>query len=315
MRTIESQNHNLEIIAGPCSIDTNNVQEVFDIANITTKDGPAVFGTRVVGLKSRTAFDSTGKGMGIDWESLDALMKDPHADIVSPSVIMAEKIVKETNMRVATEVMLPRIQLPQFVGRIPEGKLLAWNPSVNQLGWQVLESSRIAAENGWSIGLKNGKALGATLEEADDIEGTPTPMETTWEGLASYAQGVNEIIFIHRGVDVPGKGDHRNAPVHEAARRVKQRNPHAKMYFDPSHIFGPKMRGTIVDHTLRAMYMKDRDGFLYDGVLIEAGTSTTDTKQHITIPELRGLLADLSKFRRLRGPEPTGTIFQGASLS
>ncbi len=314
MKTIETQNQNLEIIAGPCSIDLNNFQEVFDIANIATKDGPAVFGTRVVGLKSRTAFDPSGKGMGIDWESLDTLMKNPQADVVSPSVRMAEEIVRETNMRVATEIMLPGIQLPQFVGRIPEGKLLAWNPSVNQLGWQVLESSRIAAENGWSIGLKNGKALGTTLEEANSTEGKSTPMETTWEGLASFAQGVSEIVFIHRGVDVPEKGDHRNAPVHEAARRVKQRNPQAKMYFDPSHIFGPKMRDTIVDHTLRAMHIKNEDGFLYDGILLEAGTSTTDTKQHITIPELQGLVVDLSKFRHLRGPTPKGIIFQGATL-
>lgn len=315
MKSIESQDYNLEIIAGPCSIDTNNVHEVFDIANITTKSGPGVFGTRVVGLKSRTALDPSGKGMGIDWETIDTLMKNPHADVLSPSVQMAEEIVRETNMRIATEVVLPDLQLPQFVGRIPKGKLLAWNPSVNQLGWQVLQSSRFAAENGWSIGLKNGKALGTTLEEAESTEGKPTPMEATWEGLASYAQGVNEIIFIHRGVDVPEKGDHRNAPVHEAARRVRQRNPSAKMYFDPSHIFGPKMRDAIVDHTLHAMHMKNGDGFLYDGILLEAGTSTTDTKQHITIPELEGLVIDLAQFRRLRGPEPKGTIFQGATLT
>lgn len=314
MKIIETQTHNLEIIAGPCSIDANNFQEIFAIANIATKNGPAVSGTRTVGLKSRTTFDATGKGMGIDWESIDILMKDPSSDIVSPSVMMAEEIVRETGMRVATEVMMPHLQLPQFVGRIPEGKLIAWNPSVNQLGWQVLESSRLAAENGWSIGLKNGKALGASLEEAASTEGTLTPMETTWEGLASYAQGVQEIIFIHRGVDVPEKGNHRNAPVHEAAQRVKKRNPQAKMFLDPSHIFGPKMRDNIVEQTLRAMHMKHGDGFLYDGILLEAGTSTTDTKQHITLPELEGLVIDLAQFRRLRGPEPKRTIFQGASV-
>lgn len=314
MKSIETQNHNLEIIAGPCSIDANNFQEIFTIADISTKDGHAISGTRVVGLKSRTAFDATGKGMGTDWESLDILMKNRNAAIISPSVTMAEEIVRETGMRVATEVMLPHLQLPQFVGRVPEGKLIAWNPSVNQLGWQVLESSRIAAENGWSIGLKNGKALGTSLEEADNTDGTSTPMETTWEGLASYAQGVDEIIFIHRGVDVPEKEGHRNAPVHQAAQRIKHRNPHAKMFLDPSHIFGPKMRDEIVEQTIRAMHIRDSDGFLYDGILLEAGSSTTDTKQHITIPELEGLAIDLSQFRRLKGPEPKGTIFQGASI-
>lgn len=315
MKTIESQNHDLEIIAGPCSIDKDNFGEIFDIANISTLDGPAVMGTRSVGVKSRTKFNKSGEGMGIDAIAVDTLMHDPNANIVLPSVLMAEQIVQETNMLVATEVMIPHVQLPQFVGRIPREKLLAWNPSVNQLGWQIRESSVLAIQNGWSIGIKNGKALGATLEEANDPDGGQTPMEVTWEGLASFATGVSNVIFIQRGVDVPEKGDHRNAPVHEAARRIKRRNPNAKVYFDPSHIFGEKMRDTIVENTLKAMHMLEGDGFLYNGALIETGTSTTDTKQHLTIPELHGLILDLSKFRRLRGPEPKGTIFQGASFA
>lgn len=315
MNSAETQNHNLEIIAGPCSIDNKNFNEIFEIADISTKNGPAVMGTRNVGLKSRTELADSREGMGIDAVAIDILMKNPKSDITLPSVLMAEQIVKETGMLIATEVMIPHLQLPQFVGRIPAGKLLAWNPSVNQLGWQILESTNFAIENGWSIGIKNGKALGTTLEKANDPNGEMTPMEVTWNGLGTYARGASEVIFIQRGVDVPEKGDHRNAPVHEAARRIKQRNPNAKIFFDPSHVFGPKMRNIIVESTLHAMSMIDGDGFLYDGVLIETGTSTTDTMQHITIPELHGLILDLSKFRKLRGPEPTGTIFQGASVS
>ncbi|MBI2442944.1 MAG: hypothetical protein HYV40_03480 [Candidatus Levybacteria bacterium] len=302
--------YDLEIIAGPCSINQTNINEIWQIADIRDANGPIVSGTRVVGLKSRTELDPLGNGMGIDFKALELLDQDPGADVILPSAKIAEDVVRETHMLVATEVMEPHIQLPQFAGRVPEGKLLAWNPSVNQLGWQVRRTSVYAMRHGWSIGLKNGKALGATLSEADDPNAVSTPMEKTWAGLATYAAGVNEVILIHRGVDVPEKGDYRNAPVHEAARRVKQRNPDTKLFLDPSHICGPKLRDTIVDFTVQSMHMKNNGGWLYDGVLIEAGTSDTDTRQHISLRELEDLARELSAHRRLRSPEPAGTIFR-----
>ena len=71
-------------------------------------------------------------------------------------------------------------------------------------------------------------------------------MEKTWIGLSHYT-GMNEpgleekLILIHRGVDIYNKGDYRNLPVHQAAKRTKIATK-AKLFFDPSHIHGPKLR-------------------------------------------------------------------------
>src|SRR5258708_38719288 len=93
------------IIAGPCSIDENNLDEIIHgIAEITVYDGAyrGIKGTRTVGLKSRTALDVSGKGMGIDWDAIQQMRKLPERDrldIIPPSVQMAEIIRKETGLR------------------------------------------------------------------------------------------------------------------------------------------------------------------------------------------------------------------------
>jgi len=75
------------------------------------------------------------------------------------------------------------------------------------------------------------------------------------------------------------------------------------MFFDPSHSYGPKLRSHIVGAVTEAMRMKiSGSDFLYDGVLIEVGTSKTDTDQHITVKELSGLVSVLSTFRDLMPP-------------
>jgi len=68
-------NKTCAIIAGPCSVDENNISELYQIANITAKNQKgkikqAIFGARIVGLKSRTALHQNGVGMGIDYLSV-----------------------------------------------------------------------------------------------------------------------------------------------------------------------------------------------------------------------------------------------------
>src|SRR6266700_3645186 len=109
--------YDLEIIAGPCSITPENTEEIIDeIAKITTPEGKrAIFGTRVVGLKSRTALDLNGDGMGIDSQVIQKAMElPPHErmQLKIPSVELAKKIVKETGMVITTEIMIPHIKLP-----------------------------------------------------------------------------------------------------------------------------------------------------------------------------------------------------------
>lgn len=304
--------YDLEIIAGPCSITYENVDEIItEIATIQTPDKKrAIYGTRVVGLKSRTTLDPHGKGMGIDYEVIKKCLESPelkHANLTLPSVELAEKITKETGLAIATEIMLPYIQLPFFgAKKVFNNNLLIWNPAVDQLGWHVGEMSEFASKHDWDLGIKHGKFLGKDpLEVANhpDYAGETT-LEKTWKGMTTFVKNLTgKLVLIHRGVDVPGRGDYRNALVHEIMRRVKPTIPGAYLYFDPSHSFGPKMRHKIVDGIIEAMKLKSGEGFLYDGILIEAGTSPTDTDQHITIKELQELVMELSTFRKIRPPK------------
>lgn len=126
-------------------------------------------------------------------------------------------------------------------------------------------------------------------------------MEKVWLGLSSYSNLPNERkVLIHRGVDSEIKSDFRNEVVHQCAKRAKMASDGIKLYFDPSHSFGPKKRDEIVNGTIEAMKMKDSKGnFLYDGILIEVGTSVTDTNQHITIQELKNMIGKINEFREI----------------
>ena len=302
--------NDLRIIAGPCSVDKNNIPEIYEIAGIKLNGKGALWGTRVVGLKSRTALDLTGKGMGIDFaavtRNMDVLNEGGgYKDFEPlPSVEMAKLLLSETGMVIATEIMHPSIQIPAYDGHF-DGKLLPWNPAVDQLGWPIMQTARFAQKHAWPIGIKNGKWIGGeSVAEADDpnFKGE-TSMEKTWSGLVTFAAGAPEVILIHRGVDVNGKGDFRNVPVHNISERVKAKTG-AKLFFDPSHAYGPKMRESIVDATIEAMRRTMKDGaFLYDGILIEAGTSQTDTEQHISIKELENMVGELATFRNIRTRE------------
>ncbi|WP_424246000.1 hypothetical protein Dip510_000929 [Elusimicrobium posterum] len=310
----DSSSDAVSIIAGPCSIDENNAHELFEIADIEVKtsDGKpqkAIAGVRVVGLKSRTALKDEKESMGIDYDffkqNFDLLMQSKKSKFkCPPSVEIASDISKKTGMIVASEIMSPLVQLPLYEKRIKDGKLIIWNPSVNQLGWQAFEMGQYAQKNKWKIALKNGKWLDCKLSEADDAARKDrTDIEKAWEGLAKYTRLKSEdIIYIHRGFDIESKGSYRNLPLHNLARRVKQNNPGAKMYFDPSHSFGPKMRDKILEGTVDAMKLTtENGGYIYDGILIEVGHSQTDTNQHITIEELKKLAQKLADFRSLIG--------------
>lgn len=298
-------------------MDDDNLQELYEIAKMTVhnrkgKMRRAIFGARVVGLKSRSALNKTGAGMGIDYAAVMGNMRilmdggNPRDFAVPPSVKIAERFVRETGMLVASEIMMPMVQLPMYESRVPKGKFMPWNPAVNQLGWPLMEIAKYARRNDWYLGIKNGKWLGETVErvEAEDCEGTTT-MEQAWEGLVKYtAGGLNgKIILIHRGVDVSEKGHYRNIPVHRLSERVKRRTG-AALYFDPSHAYGPKMKEHIVPGVVNAMKIRTSDGsYLYNGILIEVGTSKTDSGQHITIEELEVMVSELATFRDISSPE------------
>jgi 3-deoxy-D-arabino-heptulosonate 7-phosphate (DAHP) synthase len=307
----KTQPYDLEIIAGPCSVTNENLHEIIEeIAPITTRDGKrAIYGTRVVGLKSRTALSADGKGMGMDYPIIQQCLKNASKrdeKRTLPSVEIAVNIAKQTGMIIATEIMIPHIQLPFWEReKTLRGKTMIWNPAVAQLGWTLLEMGNFAKRNNWNVGIKHGKFLGKDpLEVANHPDYTEeTSLEKTLLGLTTFIpQLQGDLIIIHRGVDVPGRGNFRSALIHTVMKRVKRRVPHGKLFFDPSHSFGPKMKNHIVKESIEAMKITVNDTYLYDGILIESGTSPTDTDQHITTAELNELVKELSTFRKLREP-------------
>ena len=309
MKETENKHHDLKVIAGPCSVDLENLAELYKMSEIQVLNGQgktqrALSAIRCVGLKSRTKHNSTGEGMGIDFPVIEQIIISEPSEKIPPSVLLAEQFVKETGMGIAAEIMLPSIQLPFYEERIPKGQFMPWNPSNNQLGWSMREMAHIASRNNWPVGVKNGKWLGEPLEQVTQSDNEIiTSMEKAWLGVATFATAANcNINFIHRGVDVPEKGEHRSALVHEVVKRLAKKVPNAGRYFDPSHSLGPKLRDNIVKTTVQTMQMTIGNEFLYTGILIEAGTSTTDTGQHITVNELQIMLEEISKFRKLGGP-------------
>ncbi len=300
------KNPNLSIIAGPCSISEKNFPSLYELSTMEVKNSEgksqkAISGVRIVGVKSRTSYSYNKGSMGLDSEVLvenieiyaaGGSVKDMK---MLPSIKMANEFIQKTGMMVATEVVSPLVQIPMCERLLKEYELLLWTPAVAQLGWNLLEMYEASKENNWTLGVKNPKWVG---KEVDGM----TSMEKTWLGMGSYVPFIHKVIYIQRGVDVSESDLYRNLPAHESARKIKKLSG-MKMYFDPSHCYGPKLRDRIVEGTIEAMKMKvSEDEYLYDGILIEAGVSETDTDQHITHAELQKLAHGLAEFRDLMAP-------------
>jgi hypothetical protein len=300
------KNPEVSIIAGPCSISERNFNDLYELSAMEVKDQDgnsqrAIAGVRIVGVKSRTSYSYNKGSMGLDSEVLveNIEMYAQGGGVKNmkmlPSIQMAQEFIRKTNMLVASEIVSPLVQIPLCDKLLKNDELLLWTPAVAQLGWNLLEMYEASKENKWTLGVKNPKWVG---KEDNGL----TSMEKTWLGMGSYVPFIHKVIFIQRGVDVAESGLYRNLPAHESAKKVKSRTG-MKMYFDPSHCFGPKLRDKIVEGTIEAMKMKlNEDQYLYDGILIEAGVSETDTEQHITHKELYQLAKSISEFRTLVAP-------------
>jgi 3-deoxy-D-arabino-heptulosonate 7-phosphate (DAHP) synthase len=272
------------IIAGPCSIDQDNVKEATEIGRI-----PEVDGVRCVGLKSVT---SPRPFMGIDKEAYF------NNDLMTwPSVRLAQQIIAETGKFIAFELM-DTSQLRQYV-RLPLGKVFVWNPAIGQVGYPVYQSAKIGKHYEWRIGIKNPKWAGTP-----EFEAAPGIVldngEKNWLGNAKFSEEAGlRPVMIQRGIEGTDKGTYRNIPNHQASLKMKALG--YEVFFDPSHTFGKDMRDEIVARTLDVLRIlaPDGDGYLYSGILIEVGTSQTDTGQHITIDELRKLIEGIKLLRNL----------------
>lgn len=298
-------NSKVKIIAGPCSINKENISDIYKLVEIKINNISPLWGVRVVGLKSRTNFKKDKNKIGIDVDDyLNVLINFKEKGKIElknnlPSINLAKEIYKNTNLLIATEIVDSLIQPLFYEGVIPENKLLLWNPAVNQLGWSIFSMAQFIKKNKWFLGIKNPKWLGDYLKDVDNLNNDKiTTAEKTWEGLVSYASlNKRRIILVHRGFDIPEKKDFRNFPAHHLALKVKKRIG-CKMFFDPSHSYGPKMKESIVEETVKALKIKiSENEYLYDGILIEVGKSKTDAEQHISIEEFKELCFRLNEFR------------------
>jgi hypothetical protein len=304
----EIKNTEVTLIAGPCSINEKNINEVYSLSEMEVKNRfgdtqRGVTGVRIVGVKSRTSYTEKEGAMGIDREIFVGNMRSYAQGggikemKMLPSIHMTDEFIRKTGMKVATEIVAPLIQVPLCDRVLRDHELLLWTPAVLQIGWNLMEMYECSKHNSWELGIKNPKWVGR--EGSDGLNS----MEKTWLGIGTYVPNIHDIIYIHRGVDITDAGLYRNPPVHESAKKVKKLSG-KKMYFDPSHSLGPKMKDKIVEGTLDAMKMMiSENEYLYDGILIEAGTSETDTEQHITHGELQKLMNELSKFRDIVPPK------------
>ncbi len=315
------KNPEVQVYAGPDSLDDFNLDEVYRMSEVTVNGQPAVYGARTVGLKSRTKFDHANSDAGFMGYDFEAIMRNfnifghggnAHDLEPLPTVQMAEKLYRDTGLIGSSEIMLPAIQLACIKKSFPNDPFLIWNSAVDQLGWHVRQMAGFAQEHGWMVGLKNGKWLGEEYKKSETAEFSgKTSIETVWDGLVDYASMAPKTILIQRGCDLPAKGEYRNLPIHHAARRTKQRHldKGVSLFFDPSHSLGPKMRDKIVEKTVEAMKMKLNDEhYLYDGILIEVGTAKCDTHQHISVAELQHLVDELGEFRALANRKMTAAV-------
>ncbi len=295
----------VKIIAGPCSVDFKNKIEIKESLGIKYSGKSALYGVRIVGLKSRTTFDPENAFIGIDIEDYGKnAEKLTHGDAalkIMPSVEIANEIQAENkDIFIATEIVDSWIQCSVLSLFLKSKKAIVWNPAVNHLGFPVQVMARFARKNGWKIGIKNGKSLGGSVIKSEE-ENIALSLDKSWSGLTSYANLIphEDIFMIHRGVDTENNAGYRNYPVHNLCARVKS-DIKNEMFLDPSHIAGPKKRSDIVDFTVDSMKIKHEvGGFLYDGILLECGTSKSDTDQHITIAELEEIIAKISSFRKI----------------
>lgn len=296
---------NLKIIAGPCSLNYNNIEELYRISEIQVNGKSAIWGVRAVGLKSRTSLHFSNKYMGIDFKEyykiLNMLSKNASLNDIPllPSMHYIQEFKKYCKLLIATEIINPLIQLSLFSRILGKKELLAWNPSVNQLGQSMLDMSILSYKNGFYIGIKNSRDNNINYKKMENKQRhEEIYVEKIWKGLAKYSmKKIQNPVLIHRGFGAIDGSKFRNIPSHIVANNVKK-NLKTKLFLDPSHICGPLLRDYIISFTIDAMKIKmDDNSYLYDGILIEAGTSHTDTHQHITLRELEILCQELSTFR------------------
>lgn len=312
--------NSLRIIAGPDSLNEYNIEDCYKIAEMMVNGDRAIYGVRTVGLKSRTNLDKSNSDANYMGHDLEQILENMDVfgyggsrdDLVQlPSVMMAKELQKATGVMCATEILCHYIQLACIAREFAGKPFMPWNPAIDQSGWNLRIIAGFANEYGWTLGIKNGKWLGEEFSIAEDpLYNGKTSIETAWEGLLNYAQPAPEKVLIQRGCDLPSKGQYRNLPIHNSARRTKYRNPGVSLFFDPSHALGPLMRDNIVEETVKAcnLVYQRADGefeYVYDGVLLEVveevnkGKVLCDTFQHITIDELQRFVDIISQFRTI----------------
>jgi hypothetical protein len=112
----------VKIIAGPCSVNKNNIKELYEIASLNKPNRKVIEGLRVVGLKSRTELKHSTEYMGIDFDVHLKLCCDLINGIYSltpkqtyPSAEIAKDVIaKHGDLKIASEIVDPFLQIPVY---------------------------------------------------------------------------------------------------------------------------------------------------------------------------------------------------------
>ncbi len=137
-------------------------------------------------------------------------------------------------------------------------------------------------------------------EIADALKGTNVPVFIKnpvspdielWTGAVERVAkaGIQQIGIIHRGFNVYGNTEYRNAPMWHLAIEMKRRNPNLPMICDPSHICG---RRDIIQEVSQTSIDLD-----YNGLIIEShinpSEAWSDASQQVTPHDLEKILDGL----------------------
>jgi hypothetical protein len=310
----------LEIWAGHCSENKNNIEETERIARQTIRNPRTgrqqriVNRTRGVAFKSRTGLKDLLSYMGMDWKAIQAndtmyMEGKGHLDyLLYPSLIHLSNISRATGVGVASEILMPHLQLPVW-GRYFKGKSFQpWTAAVDSKGTSAMEFANWANRFGWDIALKNPKISGkrtyTELLTAPQKEIEKTTVFSTWQGAWSWAGSNQNTTMIHRGVDMPsdleGMDTFRNLPIHRVAAAL-QAVTGCNLGYDPSHINGQGRKEHIVEDAIEAAQTINpfTGNPQYQVLLLEVGNSTTDTEQHITLNQLQQIGETVIQWRPL----------------
>jgi len=237
------------VIAGPCSAESE--EQVLSCARSLKALGVKVFRAGLWKPRTRPgSFEGAGSD-ALNW---------------------LRRVQEETGMLVATEVACRE----HVEACLASGIKMVWlGARTTANPFLVEEIAEVLKDSGAAVLVKNPVSSDVNL----------------WVGAVErlQAQGVKEIIAVHRGVPSQESLLYRNAPQWQMAIELRRRFPELPIYCDPSHIAG--RRQYVPELAQKALDLG------LDGLMVEVhenpSAALSDAAQQLTVAEFAALLESL----------------------